>query len=146
MNAKTHKKKKHRHAGDPCHYCGLPMTANNSNDERPLPTAASEDHIILKSRGGTREAHNIVIACTRCNNLRGDTNYEIFLMFSRFILRKYPHTPTPYLRLSLNQFIQSLAEIAIFNAKESRRALGIALLSIKENLIGRNDEKVHREP
>ena len=113
------------------------MTGAFRSDEtskRPLETSATVEHVIPQGKGGSNDAWNILLACQRCNGLRGDLPYEIFEKFARVVIRQYPDAPTPILRLALRQFVDSLAEIAIRNRKESNRALSLALLALGERL------------
>jgi 5-methylcytosine-specific restriction endonuclease McrA len=45
-----------------CVYCATPLT----------PEFATLDHVLPVSRGGTHAPGNLVIACFRCNQLKGD--------------------------------------------------------------------------
>lgn len=49
-----------------CHYCDRPM----AYDE------AQVDHVLAKARGGTDSPTNLVLACPRCNNIKGTTCYS----------------------------------------------------------------------
>lgn len=49
-----------------CHYCDALMTYSE----------AQVDHVVAKARGGTDLPTNLVLACPRCNNLKGTTCYS----------------------------------------------------------------------
>jgi len=51
-----------------CAYCGGPLTV------------ATIDHVIPRSKGGTDEESNLVAACPRCNNAKGDLDVEEFIV------------------------------------------------------------------
>ena len=48
-----------------CHYCDYLMTYDE----------AQIDHIQAKVRGGSDAPHNLVLACSRCNNLKSTLCY-----------------------------------------------------------------------
>lgn len=49
-----------------CHYC----------DELMQYDEAQIDHKVPRVRGGTDAPHNLVLACARCNNIKGSSCYE----------------------------------------------------------------------
>ena len=49
-----------------CHYCDYLMSYEE----------AQVDHIVAKARGGTDAPHNLVLACSRCNNMKSTLCYE----------------------------------------------------------------------
>ena len=49
-----------------CHYCDCLMSYEE----------AQVDHILAKARGGTDAPDNLVLACSRCNNLKSTLCYE----------------------------------------------------------------------
>ena len=49
-----------------CHYCDVLM----KYDEAQI------DHKVPRVRGGTDAPHNLVLACARCNNVKGSSCYE----------------------------------------------------------------------
>jgi 5-methylcytosine-specific restriction endonuclease McrA len=60
-----------------CHYCGAP--------------AGCRDHRIPKSRGGTDDPANIVLACRRCNTSKGRLTEQEFMEARRLMrLRSEP--------------------------------------------------------
>jgi hypothetical protein len=66
-------KKEHEYLfpGQPCYYCG--------------GVAESVDHKIPRSKGGQRGA-NLVPACHRCNQMKGDLTVEQFTQRMKLIL------------------------------------------------------------
>ena len=49
-----------------CHYCDYLMSYEE----------AEVDHVLAKARGGTDAPDNLVLACSRCNNLKSTLCYE----------------------------------------------------------------------
>lgn len=120
----------------PCVYCKRPMLPTSFLDN-PDPALRQQtitvEHIIPRSKGGSNDPENLTHACARCNVLRGTLDIEIFIMFSKHILEKHPDENTLILRSALQQFVTSLAEIAIRNRRESRNAILIAKLAIQDD-------------
>lgn len=56
-----------------CHYCGRLMT------ETPGGRMATLDHFRPRSKGGGHERHNLVAACFRCNQWKGDEDGETYI-------------------------------------------------------------------
>lgn len=52
-----------------CHYCDKPITFEEMTKE----------HIVPKSKGGTKKLSNMALACIKCNRKRGNENYLYFL-------------------------------------------------------------------
>jgi 5-methylcytosine-specific restriction endonuclease McrA len=50
-----------------CCYCGNRMDGSGCE-----PNAPTFEHVIPRSLGGTDDEDNLVIACQRCNELRGN--------------------------------------------------------------------------
>lgn len=128
--------------GKRCFYCRRTMLSSSYNTDpnpiiRGLSTTA--EHVQCRAHGGGNESTNLVPACSRCNNLRGHLNYDIFSTFARHVLQEYPNAPTVYLRGSLYRFVTSLAEIAIRNKAETNRALSHALLTLGDDLTRSGD-------
>ena len=63
-------------SGGVCPICGRKIQNKDPSDKKTYMTV---DHIIPKSKGGTRKFNNIRPLCERCNRLRGtiDTRYMI---------------------------------------------------------------------
>lgn len=70
----THRHQLHHAQKGKCHYCDRPMIKAPN-----YPMSVTVEHLVPKSRGGTNQPHNIVGACSRCNNLRGDMPYAEFV-------------------------------------------------------------------
>lgn len=44
---------------------------------------ATRDHIVPQSEGGALHPDNLVLACKRCNNIRGSMPYEDFVRYAK---------------------------------------------------------------
>ena len=66
-----------------CCYCGVPMTPPVDGHRGPL-TAATIDHLLPRSRGGTDDPGNLALACRRCNSRKTDLTPDEFLLARRF--------------------------------------------------------------
>ncbi len=62
-----HIKRSHGHC---CHYCGA-------------KTVLERDHVVPLTRGGSHTASNIVPACRKCNNRKGNKDYAVFVQERR---------------------------------------------------------------
>ena len=58
--------------GDLCHYCGRCFGTSKWD-------MATRDHKIPVCKGGTNADDNLVLACGRCNSLKGSCDYDIFI-------------------------------------------------------------------
>lgn len=71
------------HHGSVCHYCRRPMLSFEAVQQfvvvpRPLPAGyPTLDHVVPKAKGGRLEIANLVIACHRCNNEKGDREVSV---------------------------------------------------------------------
>ena len=62
-----------------CAYCGCKMDlAGAPIGAEPPPNMATVDHVVPRSKGGHKLWSNLVAACFRCNNLRGDMDARRF--------------------------------------------------------------------
>jgi 5-methylcytosine-specific restriction endonuclease McrA len=61
-----------------CFWCGHPVTLDTAFD-----SSATLDHLVPLSSGGRTNMTNLVVACARCNNIRGTTPYIRFFALSR---------------------------------------------------------------
>lgn len=59
-----------------CHYCKIECRLSFSSEYK---NSATVDHKIPKSKGGTNDRENLVLACNECNNAKGDRSYEDFI-------------------------------------------------------------------
>lgn len=57
-----------------CHYCRIPFDLLDDEINPP-----SVDHVIPRVKFGTNDLSNLVPACKRCNNLKSDTDYDVFI-------------------------------------------------------------------
>ncbi len=60
--------------GGRCWYCGCELTAPVGAGT--MPTTATRDHIVPRSKGGSNRAENIVAACRGCNNAKRTMSVE----------------------------------------------------------------------
>jgi 5-methylcytosine-specific restriction endonuclease McrA len=60
-------------SGPHCHWCkALTARVSRGHHGRLRDNHATVDHITPRCAGGTEELSNLVIACNRCNNERGN--------------------------------------------------------------------------
>lgn len=57
-----------RQKAEKCYYCQVPVV-----DLRDSGIYMTVDHVIPKCRGGTNDESNLVTACERCNNMKGES-------------------------------------------------------------------------
>lgn len=63
--------------GGLCYYCKEPMVAATP-DTVETPNMVTAEHLLPQSQGGATNEFNIVAACLRCNNDRGDRDEREF--------------------------------------------------------------------
>lgn len=85
---KDHKRRKRareqfRYEYGCCYYCGLTV----EQKEPPYPRAATLDHLKPIARGGTSRMSNLVLACFRCNNEKGDMTETEYRRFRHMVMR-----------------------------------------------------------
>ena len=78
-----------------CYYCGTPVRRRRHWPRRTPRDAATLDHIIPRSRGGEITADNVVLACFRCNNDRGDQPFEVYIRRRNLKCLVLPNIPYP---------------------------------------------------
>lgn len=65
-----------------CFYCSVKLTGGQALDQngkrKCIPTHRTKDHLISLRKGGTHSIDNIVPACLRCNNWKGEDPPETF--------------------------------------------------------------------
>jgi hypothetical protein len=52
-----------------CVWCSLPLTATT---DKTVPARATKEHLVPLSEGGPNKLPNITLACSSCNNKRGN--------------------------------------------------------------------------
>ena len=62
-----------KHNGQ-CHYCRRHVVKDNDGSNM-----ATRDHVLPQSQGGSYRVENLVLACKRCNNVRGSMAYSAFV-------------------------------------------------------------------
>jgi len=96
-----------RRDGYACRYCG--------NDKIPLTV----DHLVLWEEGGPSTEENLVAACKRCNNARGNTQYEEWLRSPHYM--RVAEKLTPEQREANAQLVPMLDRVERRYHKGSRR-------------------------
>jgi 5-methylcytosine-specific restriction endonuclease McrA len=69
-------KKKQQHGCLKCYYCdkqNLKEDVDENSCKRELSRLATIDHIVPRSKGGTDDEDNLVVACFTCNQRKGDS-------------------------------------------------------------------------
>lgn len=103
-----------------CHYCGRDVTKKGDGSR-----LATRDHIVPQSEGGTLHPDNLVLACKRCNNVRGSTPYDVFLKRA-----KAGNLPDIWYRPVHTQQRRAIAKIVIsenqFCKSKNRKLLKVA--------------------
>ena len=121
--------------GKPCHYCKRTMIESKPEmtpDERSQ--SATIDHMHSKDLGGTNDSYNLIVSCARCNVLKGNIPYSVFVVFARSVLRQFPNATTTVLRRCLNIYIVLLAEHAMKRNKDVNEAIRMSLLKMSDEL------------
>lgn len=60
-----------------CCYCGEPVLMDT--ESRLDPRYGTTDHVVPRAAGGSDRESNKVLACYRCNSLKGDMALVVFL-------------------------------------------------------------------
>ncbi len=76
-----------RHQKGLCHYCKKMMVK-----EPNKALSVTIEHLIPRSFGGTNDRYNLVGACMRCNNLRGNMSYAEFVARREELERTAPYS------------------------------------------------------
>ena len=59
-----------------CCYCGRKVVRFNEATKTPPPWAASFDHVVPHSQGGTQHSSNLVLTCLSCNTARQERSLD----------------------------------------------------------------------
>lgn len=109
---------------DTCHYCGGAMHAPGSPralaDRKSMRT---RDHKIPTCVGGSGEPRNVVMACARCNEMKGDTPYEVFVFFMRQCGSDTTKHPRQYRAFCHDLSLAGFRAIYAVTAREKRLAV-----------------------
>ena len=75
---KTNARRRQKHVGQPCAYCGVPMEApSHTGDKR---RQMSRDHAMRpKAWAGRKPERNIVMCCRACNMEKGSRSLPVWL-------------------------------------------------------------------
>jgi hypothetical protein len=95
----------------------VPSRIHQRNTLEPDQTATI-DHIVPKLLRGYNHTNNIVVACWRCNNLRGHLSYRVFKRFADLILVPNPYLTLFDLRAILARFVDRVMEAVLDEAPE----------------------------
>lgn len=63
--------------GGACHWCGRQMTLEFRPNGTPPKNFATFEHVVRRCEGGAGMANNVVVACRKCNNSRGNGVPEV---------------------------------------------------------------------
>lgn len=122
--------------GQKCPYCKREMLGPTDVHHDTSERMATIEHIVTQGRGGETQASNMIWVCRRCNNLRGDIPYEVFVQFARIIIVQYPEIPKPFLRNALREFILHLALGALGKRSALNHAVSMGLLRLADDMGG----------
>ena len=67
-----------------CYYCKRQMQTKTSLDALNKSMMVTAEHLTPISKGGRNNHKNIVAACRKCNNKRGNTELKEFLVDNLF--------------------------------------------------------------
>ena len=71
-----------------CAYCGLKTRlVKGKYKTRIRHLDATRDHVIPLKRGGADNMSNLVMACKRCNELKGHRDVEVFKEELRYLFK-----------------------------------------------------------
>lgn len=64
-----------------CYYCSVLTSLNDPYSSN----AATRDHLLPRSRGGTLISRNVVLACASCNQDKGDMTMREYKVFKSYL-------------------------------------------------------------
>lgn len=105
-----------------CWWCGIPLAMDESDTRQ----AATLDHLVVRSAGGSNRFDNQVIACLLCNQDRGDTPAEEYTPKIRY---RVPETAdncvplTPYQRSRVGTLV-SRGDAELHHLELGQRVIG----------------------
>ena len=88
------------------------------------------DHVVTQGRGGKSNPENLLWSCRRCNNLRDEVPYEVFVCFSQHVLMQYPDKHPAVLRKALTEFVYWMAQAALGKKPAVNQAVRMSLLRL----------------
>jgi len=68
--------------GGKCFYCQCDVRMSNTAKRKRHNARATKDHVLPRCFGGKTRG-NVVLACFRCNQLRGTINAKVFKDFAK---------------------------------------------------------------
>ena len=98
------------HCGHPrCFYCDRPLLRRRRTSRSPwASTAPTRDHVIPKCHPlFPGDQNNVVIACARCNEARGDAPAILFLLFARDELQAAPQGSVRIVAMRFREWLRS---------------------------------------
>jgi hypothetical protein len=102
-----HRKQAYRQQRGRCFWCGIEMEKNGKRHGQPLrPNHCTTDHVIPTAKGGRDHPDNIVAACNRCNNERGDRPADQWVLL---LARRVPKQQVADVLQKLTKFGISVA-------------------------------------
>jgi len=64
--------------GHRCVWCRKKITPKGLPEDYSMGEAATVDHVVPRSRGGTNATSNLITSCNLCNQRRGDRSVPAF--------------------------------------------------------------------
>jgi len=121
-------------AGQKCPYCKREMRARPDPEAEHDDRVATIEHVVTQGRGGGNQPYNMIWACKRCNNLRGSVPYDVFVLFSRVVVRQYPDAPKAFLKKAMLEFVYALADAAMKRSDAVNHAVRMGLLCLAADM------------
>lgn len=82
--------------GNLCHWCRQPFTTSRRSSHR-----VSREHVVPRSRGGSNDDENMLLAGQTCNSTRGSVDYTKWRAAIDEAVRRRPDRPDEWSTLAL---------------------------------------------